>query len=110
MLIRSIWSIKSIKSIFFIDPKGIIRSLLYYPMSAGRNFAEIKRLLIAMQTADKHGVATPADWQPGEDVIVPPPTSTKAARERMKAAPEKDTKVVDWFLSFKKLPADTPKK
>ena len=110
MLQPSASDTKAVRAVFFVDPKGIIRSLLYYPMSAGRNFAEIKRLLIAMQTADAHGVATPADWQPGEDVIVPPPASSSAARERMKSAgTEKDTNVIDWFLSFKKLPADMPK-
>ena len=110
MLQPSASDTKAVRAVFFIDPKGIIRSLLYYPMSAGRNFVEIKRLLVAMQTADKYGVATPADWVPGEDVIVPPPSSTKAARDRMKTAADKDTKVIDWFLSFKKLPADKPKK
>lgn len=50
------------RAVFFIDPKGMIRAIIYYPLSMGRNFDELKRALIAMQTADKHNIATPADW------------------------------------------------
>ena len=64
---------KAVRAVFFIDPEAKIRAMIYYPLSNGRNFDEIKRLLIAMQTTDEHKVATPADWQPGDDVIVPPP-------------------------------------
>ena len=64
-------STKAVRAVFFIDPKGMIRALIYYPLSLGRNFDEIKRALIAMQTADKHSIATPADWRPGDDVIIP---------------------------------------
>ena len=92
-------------------PKAKIRAILYYPLSNGRNFPEIKRLLIALQTTDKHGCATPADWQPGDDVIVPPPGSCGTAKERM-AVRDKGTRVVDWFLTFQELepakPAHTP--
>lgn len=63
---------KTVRATFLIDPRGIIRALLYYPFEAGRNVSEIKRLLIALQTADAHGVATGADWQPGDDVFVSP--------------------------------------
>jgi peroxiredoxin (alkyl hydroperoxide reductase subunit C) len=76
--------------------------MMYYPMSTGRNMEEIKRLLMAMQTSDDFGVATPANWKPGEEVIVPPPNSCGAAKERM-AAKDGDVRVVDWFLSLKKL-------
>jgi peroxiredoxin (alkyl hydroperoxide reductase subunit C) len=62
-------------------------------------------MLIAMQTADAHQCATPADWQPGEDVIVPPPGSCGAAKERMKKA-DKDQYCLDWFLCMKKLPKE----
>ena len=91
---------QAVRAVFFIDPKGVMRALIYYPLSNGRNFDEIKRLLIAMQTSDKYGVATPADWRPGEDVIIPPPGTAQLAKERVA---EQGDKCVDWFLCFKKL-------
>ncbi len=91
---------QAVRAVFVIDPKGKIRALIYYPASAGRNLEEIKRLLIALQTADAHGVATPANWKPGEEVIVPPPGSCGAAKERMA---DKTVRSLDWFLSFKRL-------
>lgn len=94
-------STKAVRAVFFIDPKGIIRAIIYYPLSLGRNFDELKRALIAMQTADKYSIATPADWKPGEDVIVPPPGSCGVAKERM----ENKSELVcyDWFFCTKKL-------
>ncbi|MDH7499138.1 MAG: peroxiredoxin [candidate division NC10 bacterium] len=103
MLQPSASDTKAVRAVFFIDPESKIRALLYYPLSNGRNFQEIKRLLIAMQTSDKHNVATPADWQPGDEVIVPPPGSCGTAQERM-AKPGKDVKCYDWFFCTKKLP------
>jgi len=94
---------QAVRAVFFIDPQGTIRALVYYPLSNGRNFDEIKRLLIAMQTSDKFKVATPADWRPGEKVIVPPPGSCGQAAERVAGA-GKDYECQDWFLCFKNLP------
>lgn len=96
---------QAVRAVFIIDPKSIIRAILYYPLSNGRNFQEIKRLLVAMQTSDKFGVATPADWRPGDDVIVPPPGSCGTARERMEK-PDPDSYAMDWFITFKKLPKE----
>jgi peroxiredoxin (alkyl hydroperoxide reductase subunit C) len=93
---------KAVRAVFYIDPESKVRALIYYPLSNGRNFDEVKRLLIAMQTADKHSVATPADWRPGDEVIVPPPGSCGAAKERVEGA-GKDYRCVDWYLCFKKL-------
>ncbi len=93
---------QAVRAVFFIDPKGKIRALVYYPLSNGRNFDEIKRLLIAMQTSDKHGVATPADWRPGDDVIIPPPGSCGVAKERMESQDDSQY-CLDWFMCFKKL-------
>lgn len=93
---------KAVRAVFYIDPQSKIRALIYYPLSNGRNFDEIRRLLVAMQTADKHGVATPADWRPGDEVIVPPPGSCGTAKERVEGA-GKDYRCVDWYLCFKKL-------
>jgi peroxiredoxin (alkyl hydroperoxide reductase subunit C) len=94
---------QAVRAVFVIDPEGKVRAILYYPLSNGRNIQEIKRLLIALQTTDKHKVATPAGWVPGEEVIVPPPGSCGAAKERMAAA-DPTVRCVDWFLCFKKLP------
>ncbi len=97
---------QAVRAVFVIDPEGKVRAILYYPLSNGRNFQEIKRLLVAMQTSDKYGVATPADWQPGEEVIVPPPGSCGAAKERV-GSKDPSLRVVDWFLSFKTLGASS---
>jgi len=94
---------QAVRAVFIIDPKGLVRAILYYPMSNGRNMEEIKRLLIAMQTSDKHGIATPANWQPGDDVIVPPPGSCGAAKDRVEGAGE-EYRCLDWFLCLKKCP------
>lgn len=94
---------KAVRAVFFIDPEGVVRAMLYYPMSNGRNFAEIYRLLVAMQTSDEYGIATPADWQPGDEIIVPPPGSCGAAKDRVDNAEAEGTRVLDWFLAFRKL-------
>jgi len=96
---------KAVRAVFFIDPNSKIRALMYYPLSNGRNFDEILRLLIAMQTSDAHGCATPADWRPGDDVIIPPPGSCGTARERVEKAGD-DYYCLDWFFCLKKLPKD----
>ena len=102
-------STKAVRAVFFIDPKGIVRALIYYPLSMGRNFDELKRALIAMQTADAYGIATPADWEPGDDVIVPPAGSCGLAKDRMES---KETGVTcyDWFFCTKKLALEEIKK
>lgn len=96
-------STQAVRAVFIIDPQSVIRSILYYPLSNGRNIEEIKRLVIAMQTSDKHHIATPANWQPGDDVIVPPPGSCGTAKERVEK-PAEGTRVLDWFMVFKKCP------
>ncbi|MCE5315346.1 MAG: peroxiredoxin [Armatimonadota bacterium] len=89
----------TVRSVFVIDDKGIMRAILYYPMSNGRNMDEILRLLDACQTSDKHGVATPANWRPGEKVIVPPPSTSEGAEKRMTEGYE----CVDWYLCKKEV-------
>ncbi|PID92702.1 MAG: peroxiredoxin [Bacteroidetes bacterium] len=93
-------STKAVRAVFIIDPKGIIRAIIYYPLSLGRNFDELYRAIIALQTADEFGVATPADWRPGDDVIIGPAGSCGTAKERMDDG-ELDCK--DWFFCTKKL-------
>ncbi len=63
----------AVRAVFVIDPKGIIRAIIYYPLNVGRNIEEIKRLVLALQTADQHSVALPVNWTEGEKVVVPPP-------------------------------------
>jgi peroxiredoxin 2/4 len=94
-------STKAVRAVFFIDPKGIIRAIIYYPLSLGRNFDELYRVVIALQTADAFACATPADWRPGDDVIVPAPPTCEAAKERMKGMP--DVTCYDWFFSTRKI-------
>lgn len=98
-------STKAVRAVFYIDPNGIIRTIIYYPLSLGRNFDELYRVLIALQTADAFSVATPADWRPGDEVIVPPPGSCGVAKERMEG--KQDIKCYDWFFCTKELPEKT---
>jgi len=91
---------KTIRAVYFIDPDGIIRTILYYPVSTGRNFNEILRILISLQTADAFDVATPANWEPGEDVIKNPPTTFSEAQ---KTGEKNRQKTRVWFLNLEKL-------
>ena len=88
----------TVRAVFIIDPRGIIRAIMYYPKAVGRNITEIKRTLIALQTSDAFRVATPAEWIPGEDVIVPAPNTSVEANSRIKSGDGRN-----WFLHFKSL-------
>ena len=90
---------QAVRAVFFIDPNGILRAMVYYPMSNGRSIEEFVRLLKALQTSDEHGVATPEGWHPGDKVIVPPPATAEAAEKRMTEGYE----CIDWFLCKKSL-------
>ena len=90
---------QAVRATFFIDPNGILRAMVYYPMSNGRSIDEFVRLLQALQTSDKHSVATPEGWKPGCDVIVPPPKTSAAADKRG----NEGYNTVDWYFSTKKL-------
>ena len=103
MLQPSASTTQAVRAVFIIDPKAMVRAILYYPLSNGRNMNEIKRLLVAMQTSDEYKVATPANWQLGEDVIIPPPGSCGSAKERVENAGS-DYQCLDWFLCLKKYP------
>lgn len=96
---------KAVRAVFFIDTQDIIRTIIYYPLSLGRNFDELHRVLIALQTADAYNIATPADWRPGDDVIVPTAGSCGTAKERMESTDEEQT-CYDWFFCTKKLPKE----
>ena len=93
---------KAVRAVFIIDPKGMIRTIIYYPLSLGRNFDELYRALVALQAADAFGVATPADWRPGDDVIVSPAGSCDTAKSRMDGN-EEGLECKDWFFCTKKI-------
>ena len=97
---------QAVRAVFFIDPAGIIRTIIYYPLSLGRNFDELKRILMGLQTADEFGVALPADWRPGDEVIVPTAGSCGVAKERMETKDE-DVHCYDWFFCTRKLSKET---
>lgn len=84
----------AVRATFVIDDKGILRAMVYYPMSNGRSIPEFLRLVAALQTSDKHQVATPEGWQPGDKVIVPPPGTAADAEKRMNEGYE----CTDWYF------------
>jgi peroxiredoxin (alkyl hydroperoxide reductase subunit C) len=91
----------AVRAVFIINPAGIIKTIMYYPSSTGRNMEEIKRVVIALQKSEKEAVATPANWVEGDDVIIPPPGTCGGAKERMESKDE-NKYCLDWFLCFKK--------
>lgn len=87
------------RCVFVIDPKGILRAMIYYPLTTGRNMHEILRVIKALQTSDAHKVATPANWQPGDPVIVPPPKTQEGAEDRLREGYQ----CKDWYFCMKDL-------
>ena len=85
----------TVRCVFVIDPKQNVRAMVYYPLSNGRSVDEIMRLVTALQTTDQHGRATPENWHPGDQVIVPPPVTQQQAEERVKAGYD----MKDWYFS-----------
>ena len=101
MLQPNVSSTQAVRAVFIIDPEGIIRSIVYYPLTTGRNFHEIKRMIQALQKSDETHNSTPANWQPGDDLIISTPITVAAAEAGMASAKE-DEYALDWFLRFKK--------
>ncbi len=93
-------STETSRAVFVIDDKQVVRAIIYYPLSTGRNMQEILRLVKALQTTDKHGVATPANWKEGDEVLIPPAKSDELAEERMN---DKSLNCIDWYYCTKKL-------
>jgi len=93
-------STETSRAVFIIDDEQVIRAIIYYPLTTGRNMDEILRVVKAMQTSDEHTVATPANWVPGEKVIVPPPKSAEAAEARVA---EEDVECTDWYFCKREL-------
>ena len=101
MLQPNVSSTQAVRAVFIIDPQGIIRSVVYYPLTTGRNFQEIKRMIQALQKSDETHNSTPANWQPGDDLIISTPITVAAAEAGM-ASTNEDEYALDWFLRFKK--------
>ncbi len=96
------------RCVFVIDPRGVLRAMIYYPLTTGRNMEEILRLVDALQMADAHQVATPANWRPGDKVIIPTPPTVEVAAERMSeefARKTEGLECVDWYLCKKSVGA-----
>lgn len=89
----------AVRAVFFIDPHGKIRLIMYYPLNIGRNMDEIWRVLKALQASDENGVAMPLNWKPGDKVIVPPPKTVEEMEEREKS----DYEMVDFYLAKKEI-------
>jgi len=89
----------AVRAVFIMDPKGKVRLIMYYPLNVGRNMAEIKRSLLALQTSDEYSVAMPLDWQPGDKVIVSAPKTVEELAERKKS----NLGMVDWYLAKKSI-------
>lgn len=94
----------TVRAVFVIDPNQKVRALIYYPMSLGRNIDEVVRVLDALQTADDNACATPANWQKGDKVVVPPPQTIDDAAKRMEDDFKSKNEVTDWYLSKRDLP------
>lgn len=90
----------AVRAVFFIDPKGEIRLIMYYPLNIGRNMEEIQRALVALQTSDEQKVALPLNWKPGDKAIVPPPKTLAEMNERLAST---EYEMIDFYLSKKDL-------
>ena len=93
---------KTVRAVFIIDPHGIIRTILYYPQTTGRNIQEILRILVALQTSDAFGTSTPADWMPGAPVLEPLPQTVPDMQKRIAT---KNKNMQSWYLTFRDLSA-----
>ena len=97
----------TVRAVFIIDPKGILRAMIYYPQELGRNMDEILRAVKALQISDEKGVAMPANWPNneliGDKVIIPPASDEKTAKERLEKAKAKEFECYDWWFCYKKI-------
>jgi len=100
MITNDISSTETVRNVFIIDNKGIIRAIFVYPMNVGRYIPEILRTVTALQNADKNKSMAPANWVPGNPMIVPPPKTFKELCERNTNI-AKNRNGMSWYLSFK---------
>lgn len=101
-MLQTVAKTQTVRAVFVIDPEGIVRTILYYPMSTGRNLPEILRIVQSLQLHDQEKVSTPANWQPGDEVILGAPLTLEEAEERM-SGKDASVRSLEWYLAFKKL-------
>lgn len=101
MIAPNVSTTETVRNVYFIDPDQKIRAILAYPLTNGRNIDEILRLLDAMQTSDKFGVVTPANWKPNDAVMVPPANDQNQLEERTKSPQVLGLECMDWFWCYK---------
>ena len=99
-MLQTVASTQTVRAVFIIDPESIIRAILFYPMSTGRNIDEIKRIVLSLQKHDEENISTPADWNPGDDVVLGGPLTLETARGRL-ADPDEKLKKYSWYLTMK---------
>ena len=99
MISEPVSNTTTVRSVFIIDDKQVLRTILYYPMTTGRNIPEIIRIIDALQTSDRDNVVTPANWLPGMPVVLPPPKTCKELKNRVKSC-SKEYQCMDWYLCF----------
>lgn len=100
-MLQTVAATQTVRAVFIIDPDSMIRAILYYPMSTGRNIDEIKRVIQSLQKHDEEGIATPADWAPGDDVLLGSPLTLEEAESRVKGAGD-DLIPYEWYLTAKR--------
>ena len=100
-MLQTVAKTQTVRAVFIIDPDSIIRAILFYPMSTGRNIDEIKRIILSLQKHDADNVSTPADWNPGDPVVMGAPLTLEDAKKRMEDADE-NTIPYSWYLTMRK--------
>ena len=101
-MLQTVANTQTVRAVFIIDPEGMIRTILYYPMSTGRNIPEIIRILQSLQLNDKTHYSTPANWQPGDAVVMGAPLTIEEAQERLESS-DNTIEHLDWYLTMKKM-------
>lgn len=100
MISNDVSNTETVRNVFIIDDKGIVRTILVYPMNIGRCIPEILRIIEALQTADENNASIPANWVPCEPIIMAPPKTFTELAER-NAQIQNDRNGMSWYLSFK---------
>lgn len=103
MIAPNVSSTETVRNVYFIDPNQVIRAILVYPLTNGRSIPEILRLLLALQTTDEYSVVTPANWTPGQPVLVPPAKTFDELMSRQTDPNALGLQCMDWFWCYKKI-------
>ena len=100
-MLQTVARTQTVRAVFVIDPESVVRAILYYPMSTGRNIDELKRVVLSLQKHDEENISTPADWNPGDDVVMGSPLTLEEAENRVNGAGD-DVISYEWYLTAKK--------